>query len=174
MSPQAINYSNFGPRCFLKFLERGTANEVLFLILNIDGWARLGIGDQWGNMCWGLSLPKQFDQRLPDVSWWSDFCSAIICGGCGKRGTQPPKEKSLKKDLRSSKRSNFLFLSGFQCSLENKAVVVPGHGKYLDGRELILIGHRAGMTDSDMALCIPTLNGLKLFGQIKAKFWKLC
>lgn len=76
--------------------------------------------------------------------------------------------------LTTVKGNNFLFLTRFQFSLQNKAAIVPGHRKYLDGRELILIGHRAAMTDSDMALCIPTLNGMKLFCQIKAKFCTLC
>lgn len=77
--------------------------------------------------------------------------------------------------LTTVKGKKFLFsLSGFQFSLENKAAIVPGHRKYLDGCELILIGHRAAMTVRDMALCITTLNGLKLFCQIKTKFCTLC
>ena len=59
--------------------------------------------------------------------------------------------------LTTVKGKNFLFsLSGFQFSLENKAAIVPGHRKYLDGCELILIGHRAAMTVRDVALCITT------------------
>ena len=72
--------------------------------------------------------------------------------------------------LTTVKGNNFLLLTGFQFSLQNKAAILPGNRQYLDGRELILIGHRAAMTDSYMALCIPTVNGLKLFCQIKAKF----